>query len=81
MIREKRIFRDLFGNIDTKENPMAIPDYLEKHFAEKEKAKKQRKMMGEDYGTNLKDKIAEMEEKASMETKKINVREFKEKKK
>ena len=37
--------------------------------------------MGEDYGTNLKDKIAEMEEKASMDTKKINVREFKEKKK
>ena len=68
----------MVGNIDTKENPQAIPDYLEQHFTEKEKMKKQRKMMGEDGGSNLKEKILEMEEQAAMETKKVNVREFKE---
>ena len=69
------------GDIDTKENPNSIPDYLEKHFTEKEKMKKARKMMGQDIGGDLQEKIDEMEEKASMDTNKVNVREFKEKKK
>ena len=46
-MREKKIFRSIVGSIDTKENPNAIPEYLEKHFKEKEKMKKQRQMMGE----------------------------------
>ena len=41
------------GEIDTTQNPMAIPDYLEKHFTEKEKMKKARKMMGQDIGGDL----------------------------
>ena len=40
IIREKRVFRSLFGEVDIRENPTAIPDYLEKHFKEKEKLKK-----------------------------------------
>ena len=55
------------GSIDTKENPTAIPDYLEKHFKEKEKLKKQRKMMGGDHTNDLQEKIKEMEEKASID--------------
>ena len=80
VVREKKVFRDLFGKIDTKENPEAIPEYLEKHFAEKEKMKKQRKMMGESTN-DLVDKIKEMEEQASMDMNKVSVSEFKAKKK
>ena len=40
VVREKKIFRSIVGDIDTKANPNAIPDYLDKHFKEKEKAKK-----------------------------------------
>lgn len=41
IIREKKIFRSMVGDkLDTKANPMAIPDYLEKHFKEKEAMKK-----------------------------------------
>ena len=32
IIREKKIFRSLVGEVDIKKNPTAIPDYLEKHF-------------------------------------------------
>ena len=46
IIREKKIFRSMVGEIDIKKNPQAIPDYLEKHFKEKEAMKKRRKMMG-----------------------------------
>ena len=42
VIREKKIFRSIVGDIDTKKNPQAIPDYLEKHFKEKEAMKKQK---------------------------------------
>ncbi len=42
VIREKKIFRSMVGDIDTKKNPQAIPDYLEKHFKEKEAMKKQK---------------------------------------
>ena len=47
-------------------DPNAIVDYLDKHFKEKEKQKKARKMMGEDLGQDLKDKIAAMEAEASL---------------
>ena len=79
-MREKRIFRSLFGNIDIKENPTAIPDYLDKHFKEKEKTKKERKMMGTDTN-ELKEKIAEMQEQASMDAKTVSTIEFKNRKK
>jgi hypothetical protein len=32
IIREKKIFRSMVGDINLKENPGAITDYLEKHF-------------------------------------------------
>ena len=80
VVREKKIFRDLFGNIDTKENPQAIPEYLEKHFAEKEKMKKQRKMMGES-SSDLVEKIKEMEENSKMDMHRVSVSDFKAKKK
>ena len=44
-MREKKIFRDLVSTRDRKD-PMAIPNYLEKHFKEKAKLKKERQMMG-----------------------------------
>ena len=61
----------MFGNIDIKENPTAIPDYLDKHFKEKEKTKKQRQMMGTD-SDELKEKIAEMEERAALDAKQVS---------
>ena len=75
-MREKKIFRDIIGSIDLKANPNAIPDYLEKHFKEKEKMKKQRKMMG-DSVDDMKEKIAEMEEQASLDKQKVSVSSFK----
>lgn len=42
IIREKKIFRSMIGDLNLKENPGAITDYLEKHFKEKEAKKKQR---------------------------------------
>ena len=80
MVREKKIFRSIVGNIDTKENPNAIPEYLEKHFKEKEKMKQQRKMMGESTN-DLEQKIKEMEERASLDMQKVSVSQFKNKKK
>ena len=79
-MREKKIFRSIVGNIDTKENPNAIPEYLEKHFKEKEKMKKQRQMMGESTN-DLEQKIKEMEERASLDMQKVSVSQFKNKKK
>ena len=80
VVREKKIFRSIVGNIDTKENPNAIPEYLEKHFKEKEKMKKQRQMMGESTN-DLEQKIKEMEERASLDMQKVSVSQFKNKKK
>ena len=80
MVREKKIFRSIVGNIDTKENPNAIPEYLEKHFKEKEKMKKQRQMMGESTN-DLEQKIKEMEDRASLDMQKVSVAQFKNKKK
>ena len=51
--------------LDTKANPMAIPDYLEKHFKEKEAMKKQRQMMGGDED-ELKNRIRKVEEDSAI---------------
>ena len=40
IVREKKIFRDLVSEQERKD-PMAIPNYLEKHFKEKATLKKQ----------------------------------------
>lgn len=40
VVREKKIFRSMVGEIDLKKNPGAITDYLEKHFKQKESMKK-----------------------------------------
>jgi hypothetical protein len=32
IIREKKIFRSMVGDVDLKKNPTAITDYLEKYF-------------------------------------------------
>ena len=77
VVREKKIFRSIVGSVDTKADPNAIPDYLEKHFKEKEKLKKQRKMMGGDQTNDLADKIREMEEKASIDMQKVSVTDYK----
>ena len=53
------MFKSIVAEQDQK-SPMAIVDYLDKHFKEKEKAKKQRQMMG-NTEEELKEKIAEME--------------------
>lgn len=80
-MREKRIFRSIVGDMSKNNDPNAIVDYLDKHFKEKEAQKKARKMMGDDLGNDLKQKIAEMEAKASMGKNKVNISDFKEKKK
>jgi predicted nuclease with TOPRIM domain len=74
------MFRSIVGNIDTKANPMAIPDYLEKHFKEKEALKKQKQMMGGDE-EELKNRIRKMDEETSqLKSKLIDTSEFKNKK-
>ena len=70
----------MLGQMDLKDNPNAITDYLEKHFKEKEKMKKQLKMMGGDQGHDLKEKIREMEELGSVDSKGVQVSEFKRRK-
>ena len=80
IIREKKIFRSMIGDVDIKKNPQAIPDYLEKHFKEKEALKKQRQMMGQDE-EELRNRIKKVEEDSQAVTKKvIDTREFKQKK-
>ena len=54
---------------------MSIPEYLEKHFKEKEAMKKQRRMMG-GMEEELKEKIAEMEEINTAGRKLVDVKEF-----
>jgi predicted nuclease with TOPRIM domain len=70
VIREKKIFRSLIGDVDLKKSPGAITDYLEKHFKEKEAKKKQRQMMGSDMDELYKNKIQKMEEETSQVTRK-----------
>jgi hypothetical protein len=59
IVREKKIFRNLVSD-EQRKDPMAIPNYLEKHFKEREKLKKEMKMMG-GMTDELKEKIEEME--------------------
>lgn len=71
IIREKKIFRSMIGEIDLKKNPGAITDYLEKHFKEKDAKKKQRQMMGSQGGDDLlKQKIQKMDEESTQIAKK-----------
>ena len=60
-------------------NPKAIPDYLDKHFKEKAKLKKERQMMGESED-ELREKIQEMEGINTAGRKLINVKEFQKRK-
>ena len=62
-------------------DPMAIPNYLEKHFKEKVKRKKELQMMGGAQATDdLKAKIEEMEDVNTAGRKLINVKEFQKRK-
>tara|TARA_B110000285_G_scaffold145563_1_gene162524 strand:- start:69 stop:332 length:264 start_codon:yes stop_codon:yes gene_type:complete len=79
-VREKKIFRDMIGSLDLKANPTAIPEYLEKHFKQKEKMMKERRMMGNSVN-DMEDKIKEFEERASLDVQKVSVTQFKQKKK
>ena len=56
-------------------------DYLDAHFKQKEKMKKERKMMGIDGAQELKDKIRDFDEKASLGLQKVKVTDFKAEKK
>lgn len=56
-------------------DPHAIPNYLEQHFKEKIKLKKQKEMMG-DTTDDLKAKIEEMENVNTAGRKLVNVKEF-----
>ena len=62
----------MIGSLDLKENPMAIPEYLEKHFKEKEKMAKERKMMGTTTD-DMKDKIQEFEDRASIGAQTVSI--------
>lgn len=78
IIREKKIFRSMIGELDLKKNPGAITDYLEKHFKEKEAKKKQRQMMGMDSDELYRNKIQKMEEESTQVAKKrIDTMDFK----
>ena len=61
VVREKKIFRSLVGEVDLKKSPTAITDYLEKHFKQKEAMKKQKQMMGGDED-ELRARIRRMDE-------------------
>jgi predicted nuclease with TOPRIM domain len=79
IIREKKIFRSMVGDVDLKKNPTAITDYLEKHFKQKEAMKKQKQMMGGDED-ELRQRIKKIEEENQMvQKKKIDTMEFKSK--
>ena len=67
-------------SLDLKANPTAIPEYLEKHFKQKEKMMKERRMMG-DVSNDMEEKIKEFEERATMDKQKLSVTEFKQRKK
>jgi hypothetical protein len=78
IIREKKIFRSMIGDVNLKENPGALTDYLEKHFKEKDAKKKQRQMMGLDSSDLIKNKIQKMDEETSQLSKKrIDTMDFK----
>ena len=72
------MFRSLLSEQDEK-NKMTIPEYLDKHFKEKAKMKKQRRMMG-GMEDELKEKIQEMEEVNTAGRKLVDVKEFQKRK-
>ena len=72
------MFRSLLSEQDEK-NQMTIPEYLDKHFKEKAKMKKQRRMMG-GMEDELKEKIQEMEEVNTAGRKLVDVKEFQKRK-
>ena len=72
------MFRSFMSGQDMSD-PMAIPNYLEQHFKEKVKRKKEMEMMGTSTD-DLKDKIAEMEEVNTAGRKLVNVQEFQKRK-
>ena len=79
-MREKKIFRDLVSDVD-RTNPRAIPEYLEKHFKNKEKMKKERLMMGNTDVDELQQKIDEMEEVNTANRKMVDTTEVRRQKK
>ena len=85
VIREKRIFRGMISKEEEKNNKMAIPEYLEKHFKQKEKMKKERQMMGTNYfegeEDELRAKIDEMDEQDIKNKKVVNTAQWKQAKK
>ena len=68
------MFRSLVSD-QAQQDPMAIPNYLEAHFKEKAKLKKQRQMMG-NVEDEMKEKIEEMEGVNTAGRKLVNVKEF-----
>ena len=60
-------------------DPKAIPNYLEKHFKDKAKLKREKQMMGE-MEDELKAKIEEMNEINTAGRKLVNVKEFQKRK-
>ena len=74
VVREKRMFRGLISDQDM-QNPQTIPEYLDKHFKEKVKMKKQTKMMG-GMENELREKIDEMEQVNTAGRKLVDVKEF-----
>lgn len=72
------MFRSFMTGQDMSD-PNAIPNYLEAHFKEKEKRKKEMQMMG-GMEDELKAKIEEMEEVNTAGRKLVNVAEFQKRK-
>ena len=79
IIREKKMFRSFMHGQDMSD-PMAIPNYLDNHFKEKVKRKKEMEMMGGETD-DLKAKIEEMESVNTAGRKLVNVKEFQQRKK
>lgn len=80
MIRERKIFKSMVAEVDWKNDPNAIPAYLDKHFKEKAKLKKERQMMG-GMTDEIRDKIEEFDEVNTANRKLIDVKGAQEKKK
>jgi hypothetical protein len=72
------MFRSFMHGQDMSD-PKAIPNYLEQHFKEKVKMKKQKEMMGESTD-DLQSKIDEMESINTAGRKLVNVKEFQKRK-
>ena len=74
------MFKSIVGDVNIKENQQAIPDYLEKHFKQKEALRKQKQMMGGDED-ELRNRIRKVEEdNQQIQRKLIDTSAFKQKK-